>query len=224
VPESLWQELEPYFLPHNHPIKKKLDRFFSQKRVTLSKESFEKAGFNKVKMRKPTNIVVGKHHRFPGYLFKVFFDTQPYVAEWDNWVKRIEGARSIKECIRKHNFHDFVAPKKWIYPLPEFPAPPDDPYYIRKNFILIVEDMRILRAKDNLDAYKNKITHEQLFALFTLLTEVGLIDSVYPDNTPFTIKEKIAFIDTEHHHLAPVPFHKLTHHLSPSMQTYWESL
>jgi hypothetical protein len=193
--------------------------------VTLSPETFEKAGFGKVKMRKPTNIIVGKHYRFNGYLFKVFLDTQPDVCEWDNWVKRIEGARHIKKWINKHRIYDFTVPKKWVYPLPAYPSPPEgDPRYRRKNFILIVEDMRILKQKENLAAYRDQITHEQLEQLFKILTELGLIDSVYPDNIPFTKSGKIAFIDTEHHHLWPVLYYKLTHHLSPLMQPYWESL
>jgi hypothetical protein len=224
VPQTLWQELKPYFLPINHPIKARLDRLFKKNRVIQSEETFEKAGFGKPKMRKPTQIVIGRNPHFKEYIFKVYLDTQPALPEWDNWVKRIEGARGIQACMHRHGFRHFSVPHKWIYPLPEEPSPPSTSLYHRKNFILIVDNMNILHSHDNLKAFKNKISHKLLEELYTILTEEGLIDSVYPDNIPFTKKGKIAFIDTEHHHCTPIPYDKLSHFLSPEMQKYWQFL
>ena len=224
VPKPLWQDLKPYFLPVNHPIKARLDRLFQKNRITQSEETFEKGGFGKPKMRKPGNIVIGRNPHFRDYIFKVYLDTQPLLHEWDNWVKRIEGARAIQACIKRHGFRHFSAPGKWIYPLPEEPSPPSGSPYQRKNFILIAENMNILSFHDNLKVFKNKMSPQLLKELYTILKEEGLIDSVYPDNIPFTKKGQISFIDTEHHHLSPVPFHVLTHFLSPDMQRYWQSL
>ena len=84
--------------------------------------------------------------------------------------------------------------------------------------------MKILSIEENLKHYKKKITKKQLKGLFTLLKEVGLIDSIYPDNIPFTQSGKIAFIDTEHHHQWPVQLEKFKQFLSPAMQEYWQSL
>lgn len=224
VVPDVWEKLEPYFLPINHPIKRKLDRLFHKKRVTQSRDIFEQAGFGNAEMRKPTNIVVGKHPDFKGYLFKVFLDTQPPVCEWCHWLKRIEGAQAIQDCITTHGFQHFRVPKKWIYPLPAEPSPPYTSHYHRKNFILIVEDMQILSKEENLKAFKKNMRPKILRELYTILTEEGLIGSVYPKNIPFTHKGDLAFIDTEHHHIQPVPYHKLTRFLSAEMRDYWQTL
>lgn len=224
VPLALWEKLEPYFLPVNHPIKERLDRLFKKIRATQSEETFEKAGFGKPKMRKPGNIVIGRNPNFSKYIFKVYLDTQIALNEWENWVKRIEGSRAIQSCIDRHGYTHFSTPRKWIYPLPEEPSPPSSPRYHRKNFILIVDNMNILSPHDNLEAYKTKLSPSRLEELYTILSEEGLIDSVYPDNIPFTKKGKIAFIDTEHFHLAPVPYDVFTRFLSPKMQQHWQSI
>ncbi|MBA2369446.1 MAG: hypothetical protein H0V82_10550 [Candidatus Protochlamydia sp.] len=222
VPSCDWVCLEPYFLPLDHPIKGKLDAIFTKKRVTFSKESFEEAGFEKIKLRAPTNIVVGRHPALKGYLIKAYLDTQPYLIDWVNWMNRIAGAQSIQECIKRHDFHHFEVPRKWIYPLPENPSPEN--LCNRKNFILIVKEMPILSNEKTLKFYRNKICPAQLDELFILFTELGLIDSIYPDNIPVTKNGKIAFIDTEHHHQWPVKLEKFKHFLSPAMQEYWQVL
>lgn len=219
---DVWQSLEPYFLPSTHPIKPKLDRLF-KKRVTLTKETFEKAGFDKIKLRNPTNIVVGKHPDLQGYLVKAYLDYQPVPVDWWNWARRITGALAIQECLHQHGFSGFCVPRKWIYPLPD-PIVPDRTGFCRKNFILIVEDMHILDHEETLKGYKKKMTKQKLKALYTILTEVGLIDSVFPSNVPFTTQGKMAFIDTEHHHLQPVPYIRLKPYLSSTMQEYWQLL
>lgn len=225
VSPDLWQELEPYFLPHDHPIKARLDTLFNKIRATQSESHFEKAGFGKPKMRKPTNIVIGRHEQFKNYLFKVYLDTQPPLSEWVNWVHRIKGARAIQMCLERHGFQNFCVPNKWIYPLPPEPSPPNQNRFHRKNFILIVENMNILSPKANLKAFKNKVTSQILQELYVILTEEGLIDSVYPDNIPFTKNGQIAFIDTEHHYFGrSIPYEKLTPYLSKEMQEFWQNL
>ncbi len=224
VPLDDWNALQPYFLPINHPVKDRLDRIFTKKRATASKESFEAAGFGKITLRQPTNIVVGKNPELKGYLVKAYLDSQPDFIDWGNWLNRILGAKAIKESIKVHGFKDFLVPQKWIYPLPEHPSPPSKLGYHRKNFILIVEDMHILPNQETLDKYKKKISKGQLKGLYTLLSELGLIDSIFPDNIPFTKSGKIAFIDTEHHHLWPVNYQRFKQFLSPTMQEYWQTL
>lgn len=225
VSEDLWESLKPYFLPIDHPLKNRLDRLFQKHRVTESQKTFEEAGFGKPKMRQPTNIVIGKNPRFPAYIFKVFLDEQPFVCEWDSWIRRIEGARAVQRCISDHHFDHFQVPQKWIYPLPEDPSPPNHPRYHRKNFILIAENMNILDSKANLKAFKKEMTPQMLEELYIILTEVGLFDSIFPSNIPFTKKGDIAFIDTEHHDpSASIAYGRLTPFLSTNMQKYWESL
>lgn len=226
VPPGIWQTLEPYFLPADHPIKSRLDILFHQGRITESLHSFKKYGFGQPNMRKPANIVVGRNPWFNGFIFKVILDCQPTLCEWENWVHRIQGARAIRECIERHGFERFTVPRKWIYPLPAEPSPSDEHQSQRKNFILIAEDMHILSRSKNLDAFKTSIDQQLLQELHYILSEVGLLDSVYPDNIPFNKNGQIAFIDTEHHHHPPetIPYQKLSRHLSEEMKIYWQSL
>ena len=206
----------------SHPIKRKLDKLFKKTRVTESPETFSKAGFGKPHLRKPTNIVIGKHKDFKGYIFKVYLDSQPELCDWALWISRIKGSLAIQSCIRRHGFQHFAVPKKWIYLLPtncvsHGPNP--------KTSILIVEDMNILDSKSNLDAFKTKMTPKILRELYTIISEECLIDSVFPDNIPFTKRGRIAFIDTEHYHCnQPIPYMKLTKYLSTSLQKIWVDL
>lgn len=225
VSPDLWEELKPYFLPIQHPIRTGLDQLFQTIRATQSPDHFEKGGFGKPVLRKPTNVVIGEHPSFKKVIFKVFLDIQPQLSEWILWIHRIDGARAIQECINRHDFLQFIVPNKWIYPLPLNPSPPDHPKINRKNFILIVQKMNILPPKENLKAFKEKITPQLLDQLYIILTEEGLIDSVYPDNIPFTKEGKIAFIDTEHRYPGrAVPYEVLTPYLSADMQKYWHAL
>jgi len=225
IPLQIWDQLNPYFLPEDHPIKARLDRLFKKKRVIRSASSFMQAGFKISEKRRPNNAVIGKHPAFEGYIFKVFLDRQPDICEWSNWVNRIEGAKAIQACIERHGFENFCVPKKWIYPLPMYPSPPENDRIHRKNFILIAEEMDILPLRDNLKAFKEKMRAKILRELMVILTEEGLIDSIYPDNIPFTRNGKLAFIDTEHRYPGrSVKFETLLPFLSDEMQNYWNML
>lgn len=132
---------------------------------------------------------------------------------------------AIKKAIHQHHGfqHYFKAPQKWVYPLPQHPAPPKG--INNKHFILVCEDMHVHRHKDNIAKWKGvAINKRKLSALFIMLRELGLSDSVYPFNIPFSKDGKITFIDTEYHHDWPVPYHKLTPYLSPRMKLHWKNL
>lgn len=224
VPVEIWNEVEPYFLPIEHPVKKKLDRIFQKKRVTLSEQTFVEAGFTITRLNRPINAVVTGHKDLKGYLVKVYLDTQPAIPDWQMWLRRIKGVEIIQECLDKHQFKDFVLPKKWIYPLPANPSPPINEAYNRKNFILVVEDMHILDNKKNAKAYKEMLTPNVLNDLYTILTECGLTDCIWIGNMPFTKKKKIAFIDTELFHNGVPEFEKLKIFFSEPMQDHLDAL
>src|SRR5205085_2684107 len=67
-----------------------------------------------------------------------------------------------------------------------------------KRYILVVEDMHLLSSSENADAYVLDMNKAKLNALYIMLTENLLIDSIFIDNIPFCKDGKIAFIDTEH--------------------------
>lgn len=226
VAPEIWETVKPYFLPENHPVKPKLDRMFSKTRVTLTSETFKKEGFKRNKPGTFNRVMASSNPNLPGYFIKAFADTELTIQQdWQKWINRIEGAKSIKECIRRNGYQSlFKVPNKWIYPLPIHPSPPRSSKYLRKNFILVAEDMRIYDHDTNEKKYHDQMSHKRLKALYTVLQEEGLYDSVYAFNIPFSKDGKMAFIDTEHHHKWPVPFHKFNRYFSSETQKYWKKL
>jgi len=224
IDPAVWAQVEPYVMPNDHPIKAKLDKLFSKTRVLLNAHTLAKAGFKKTKPGQFSKAIVSTNSHFKNYLFKMYSDEQRGLSDWQQWVDRASGAISAQESINRHGYQSyFVVPKKWIYVLPENPAPPV--YLERKNFILVVEDMHILKKSDNYGLWKSaSITPALLDALYILTQEQGLADSTLPFNIPFTKRGKIALIDLEINHKWTVPFERLTRYLSPAMRQYWEGL
>lgn len=226
-PEELdlgfWLELQPHLLPKDHPIKPALDKLFSE-RITLTSETMGKAGFLTPKQRPSSHIVASKHSKLKGYLVKLYTDDFPVWEEWRYWLERIIGAKYTKEAIKELGYEAiFKVPKKWIYPLPDVPVPAG---FHRKYFILVVEDMKLLKSHQNYNNWESvTMTPKRLKAYYDVIQKVGLEDAVYPFNVPFTREEGVqAFIDTERHHRWPVRFHKLNEYLSPKMLKYWLKL
>jgi hypothetical protein len=208
-------QVAPYLLPENHPIKEKLDRLFSAPGILTNPDTLSDAGFQFGKIRHLDHIVFVKHPKISGYRFKIFLDWQPIDKEWEHFIKRIIGANAVQEAINRHGYQDiFIVPKKWIYAIPENRS--------KRRFILVVENMKVYRNETNAYWWKSvAVTKEKLKALYTILSEVGLIECIYVENVPFTKDRKIAFVDTEHYFRGPVPFEQFTQYLSPEMQEYW---
>lgn len=228
VDEQLWNTLKPHFFPADHPIKQQLDKIFSKHRVLKDIDSMKRAGFKNPYPRKWTHLVVTKHSKLPGFILKVYLDKQRYhrkMPEHQFWLMRIEGAERIRNEIKKRNLEGlYKVPRKWIYPVPEKPSPPKK--YVRKNFILIEEDMDILSNEDNIKQWGSNpaVNQKMLFELFQLLNDLGLWDCPKPDNMPFCKDGRIAFIDTQTFFKWPVKHDRLTPFLNPSLKPYWENL
>lgn len=221
---EIWNQLKPYFLPIDHPIKPILDEIFQSATLITNRESLVAAGFKLKTAKQPGNLSVGKHPRLKGYLVKIYLENQD-ACEWDNFYKRVNGAEAIQACIRRHGYQQyFKVPKKWIYPLSFHSREQPFPDIFPKNFILVVEKMHLLSQHENGKAFKELITPDILDALYHIIDELGLFDSIFRGNIPFNKKGKICFIDTEHHHLWPVNFANLERYLSPEMCNYWQSL
>lgn len=227
VSQKVWNSVIPYLLPENHPIKASLDRIFNHSRAILSLKSLKKAGFNESHPRRFTRLIVTKHPDVPGYIFKLYLDAQRYhkeKPEYYYWILRIRGAQIIQSFIDNHGFQNlFKVPKKWIYPLPATPAPPEE--FLRKNFILVEEDMNVYDDETNKKIWRSSaVTPQLLNALYAILKEVGLHDCVKPDNIPFSRDGRIAFIDTQTFHSWPVDYKEFTSFLPSSLQAYWKDL
>ncbi len=217
---------EHYFLPEEHPLALTLYQIFSSSRVLSSLKTMKDAGFISPQQR-PKGLVIGVHPKLKGYLLKMYLDTFQIDA-YAQWVKRIEGALLIKKAINNYGLQNMMCvPQKWIYVLPTEPSALQNEHLNAHQSILVVEDMKIVDKNENAHLYKSAITEEHLEALFKVLIECKLVDSVLIDNIPFTKRKKIAFIDTE---ISGRGLHiwwrvqRLEKYLSPEMQLYWQRL
>lgn len=218
--------LEPYLLQADHPIKPMLDALFGKSRVTFNLKSLINAGFLKATPRKFTNLIVTKHPNIPGFIFKIYLDTQRYFKrkpEYDFWILRILGAEKIRETLKYYELESiFKVPQKWIYVLPEHTFPSG---YSSKYSILVEEDMSILPREENKKAWaSDRVTQELLNQLWFILTELGLSDCAKPDNIPFSTDGRIAFVDTEIFGRKKIRSKKLTPHLSIFNQKIWKNI
>lgn len=226
VPVAIWNQVSPYFLPDAHPIRAQLDRIFVTSRAIFNQQTLKEAGFKHTTPRKGSysSIVVAKHPKLKGYLLKIFTDDF-HCEEWSNFIARAHGAKIIQEAIDNFNYgHIFKVPQKWIYPLPCHPSPPNGPEIYRKNFVLVVEDMKILNIEDNALAWQTKTTKKKLDAIYTIIQAMGLYDSVYRTNLPFSSDGKLAFIDTEHYLKWPIKFSRIIESLPPTKKVYFNLL
>jgi hypothetical protein len=226
VPPEVWERVSPHFLPPEHPIKQQLDKIFKKHRVLDSEKSLAKAGFTGGVIRKWTRLVVAKHPKMKGFVFKAYLDTQhPHrgLPEYEFWLKRIEGTRILKEYIDAHHWQDeFKVPRKWIYPLPEKPHAKGK---YPKNFLLIAEDMDIYSDAENERIWESDLISPTLLDhLFQMITDLGFRDCAKPDNIPFARDGRVALIDTQSFYEPSVAYGRLLHHLNPANKAYWDYL
>lgn len=218
--------LRKYLFPCDHPLKPVLDEIFSKSRATLNRDTLAAAGFVTKASQPRSYIIVAGHPRLPGYLLKLYLDSELNVRSdtpgWRWFQRRIRLANRIRKYIEKTDIKHFCVPKKWMYPLPLNPSPPEDPSIERKNSILIVEDMNLVSDEENLHVWKTRITEEHLKELYRIISYAGG-DSYRPDNIVFTKDNKFAFIDTEYPQRRPF-YPVLVQFLSPEMGDFWMKL
>lgn len=223
IDTASWEVAKPFLLPENHPIKAKLDAIFTKTRATTFIKTFEEAGFEYLPLRKWDNVIVAWHSKLKGHLVKVYLDDQIGIPDLETLIKRIYGAERIRAAINEFGYQKmFKVPKKWLYPLPDLPESLSG--LQRKKFIMVAEDMNLVPSYDNELLWKNSVSKKTLAALFHLLESLGLKDSVYITNIPFSTDGRISFVDTEHYSKWPVEHSKLLHFLSKKKQKYWNEL
>ena len=214
-----------YLLPLTFSLKPVLDAIFST-RVTLDQDTLRSAGFQILHKQPRSFIIVAKHPLVPGYLFKIYLDDLLVLKNnrpgWKWFVYRCKGARRIAKVIHKYKIKHFIVAHKWIYPLPEYPAPPAAPQYDQKHTVLIVEEMPLLPKQENKYLWLNQVNEEFLDELYTILKHASSIRS-RPDNMNFMPDGRIAIIDTEYPNKNP-DYESIKKYLSPEMLAYWEHL
>lgn len=223
ISSQLWAA----YLPHDHDLKPILDRIFTESRATLSPDSLKKAGFTSSKPRKYTHVIVTTHPDAPGWVFKLYLDSQiPHKkqSEREHWEDRAKGALLIAQIIEENGFQSlFKVPKKWIYVLPDQPKAPNG--YVVKETILVEEDMQILSNKENLNKWKSSgVSQELLSALYIIIRDAGLSDCLKPANIPFSTDGKVAFVDTELHSQTKIKYKELGGYLSKENKEFWGEL
>jgi hypothetical protein len=227
ITQETWEAVYPYLLPETDELKFQLDEIFSQYRVTLNSETLSESGFTNVKPRKYSRIVVTKHPKVPGFVFKIYLDDQGTKSDdiaLYFLIRRVQGALTIQNYIDEHDLHEnFKVPKKWLYLLPDTPM--SKKKYSYKNFIVVEEDMYIMDKESNKKTWKSsKVTEKTLLGLYRILKDIGLMDCTRIENIPFSEDGKITFIDTEMFGYYDVPLKRIKKVLSPNMRSFWSRL
>ncbi len=222
-----WQRTVANFqLPEDHPVRLKLDELFATSRVIRDEETLKEAGFITSPPTHVFHMVLARHPEIEGYFIKLYRDDQLEVGkEYFDWIRRIRGANDIRDFIEKHGLtHLFKVPRKWVYLLPPHHRPEGDQYHPRET-ILVVEDMHILSSSENRKMWKSEaVTEELLQKLYFINSSLGLWDSANPNNIPWSIDGKVAFVDTQGHHAQLLHSHELLRFLSKPMKGVWASL
>jgi hypothetical protein len=224
---AIESEAIPYLLPDEHELKPLLDSIFTRSRATLNCQSLKEAGFISCRQRKYTHIIVTTHPNVPGYVFKLFLDSQirhKKSSEAKNWLNRAKGAERIAKIIKDNGYQSlFKVPRKWIYVLPEHPKLADG--YVGRETLLVEEDMQILPNGENLQKWKSSdVSHEQLRGLYVIIRDAGLSDCLKPANIPFSVDGKVSFVDTEQFGESNIRYKQLKKYLSVENQAFWVEL
>lgn len=215
-------EVEKWLLPKDHPLQENLVKIFNRE----PKSYFDamlmiKLGFETIKRTSNKKAcIVARHSALKGFVFKFYKNAKNKINTLELLLSRINGAEKIKNAIHENQCESFfIVPKKWLWKPPQKTKKKHLPEYI-----LIAEEINILNRKKNMQAWSGRHSNIFLVAVYTILNKIGLYDSVYIDNIPFTKDGKVAFVDTEHYHNWPVDFAKLLNQLSPEMQVKWQEI
>lgn len=222
INEEIKKQIEPFLLPLNHPMNAPLDSIFKKIRAIKDPESFAKAGFTTFSVQQVSFIRIGKHTLLPGYLLKVYLDTELRMKEnrpgWLWLARRCEGALNIRKLIQKKKMKHFSVPDKFLYPLPADPPAEKN----AQPIILIVTDMKVYSKKKSAIYWKTKATPEVLDELYSIISH-GYASNSLAMNIPYTKTGKFSCIDTETPIKIPT-YDKLRPFFSEPMQAYWDEL
>lgn len=214
--------ITPYLIPLNHRIKQSLDKIFEKSRAIKNEKAFDEAGFNTLFIQNLHSFIrVAKHDALPGYLLKVYLDSEPNERArkgWEHLRNRCEGAANVRELIKRKKMVYFTVPDKWLYVLPPSTPSTDKDQPV----LLVVTDMNLVSDAKTKEAWETKATHELLDELYCVISH-GYGSSGLIRNVPYTKDKIFTFIDTEKPNKTP-NYSKVREYLSPEMRAYWDSL
>lgn len=221
---TLLPENQHYLLPNDHWLKLRLDNIFTQWDASRTQDLLEKAGFITL-CKRSSNMIVAKNKEIPGYLIKIYLQSDKPNQTWKWLINRSLGAENIRNLIKSKKLHYFTVPDKWIYPLPNEDVNTENMRVSSGEkipAILIATRMKIGTLEESKFAWKNKITHKHLRELYCILSH-GFASCYLPQNIPYTKEGKFTCLDTEY----PFRSHRLERirsKLSDEMAAYWDHL
>lgn len=224
--EVYWKRVHPHVLPQDHPAYIKMQEIFTRSRPIIDENTLTEAGF-KILYRKPRSFIrVVKHPALPGYLLKVYLDTELRKKHdregWEWLVMRCEGAAKVRRGIAKARSKHFVVAQKWLYVLPPNPPAPRGKNCISQPLVLLVEDMKLASLDACKHAWRHSMTPEHLNELYQILSIAGGA-SLRPDNICLTKNGQFAFIDTEYPNKKNY-YDQVLPYLNSVMRAYWQHL
>lgn len=74
VSKEVWETMEPFFLPEDHPVKYRLDRIFQGHRATQNLQAMRFAKFKHIKQSKWSHVTCAKHAKLKGFVIKAYLD------------------------------------------------------------------------------------------------------------------------------------------------------
>lgn len=184
-------EIAQYILPKGHLLQKKLKKLFQDPKMFNSPRELNKLGF-RLSSHYKRGLMVAWHPKARQYMIKKFNNSISYNMQLENYIRRIKGAKALRQFIKNNNIETIIVPKKWLYQLPENFS---DPVNGEPSYVLIAERIDILYRNETRKKYSEKIPRKTLRELTAILLNFTGLDSVL-DNMPFTKSNKIAFIDT----------------------------
>lgn len=213
-------EITPHLIPLNHQIKPLLDKIFARTDVTKNIKSLQKAGFNILFIKKTSLVVIAKHILVPGYLFKIYLESEIRMKSnqpsWKWLVSRCAGAKKIQSIIDQNKILNFAVPEKFLYIVPKRDNELIHPV------VLVVQDMNIVTYEHTEYAWRHLITPKHLAELYAILSQ-GYGSTYLIQNIPYTKEGKFAFIDTEYPYRS-LDLTKIKRFISPDLFNYWDSL
>lgn len=217
------KKIAPYLLPSSSHLSPILTKICQNFRVLASLDHLALAGFKILSIQPISHVIIASHHLLPCYLLKIYLDNNPFqtfnLPDWQRLVNRCEGAKNVRDLIKKKKMKYFSVPNKWLYSPPVFSVPEGT---VLQPVMLITEDMQLVSPSENLNAWKTLITKDHLDELYCILSH-GYASAYVGPNIPYTKTGKFSCIDTEYVK-REVNLKQVLNFLSPEMQIYWKLL
>lgn len=226
ITKGMRRKMRSYLLPLKNPLRKPLEAIFNASRAIQNETTFTEAGFITIAHQAKSKIRVARHEAFPGYLFKVYLDSDsPLLQKMEGWERlrrRCKGAKNIRRLIKEKQLVHFSVPDKWLYPFSFSHIASTTDRKSIQPVLLIVTDMNLVRAEESAEAWRSVVTCRHLDELYCILSH-GFASTYLPYNIPYTKSGQFACIDTEHPK-RKLSYQSIKKYLSPEMQVYWDEL